>query len=158
MENFLHNPDFIASLCGGGMFVVVVLIWQALIERDSVPADRLKHILERKSELQEVQQKKISRRVSIQRMGLMKQVVNWFKLTRGKGFQDLRLKLGACGLPFARRHVRLYVFQTGSDGRVGFCRCIFPFCPASRQNAGGHSPARDRGDGVDWMVAAAHVH
>src|ERR1700733_4038932 len=97
MEKLFHNPDFIAFLCGGAMFAVVVLIWQALIERDSVPADRIKNILQRKSELREVQQKKMSRRLSLQRLGLMKQVVNWFKLARGDGFQDLRLKLARAG-------------------------------------------------------------
>ena len=98
MDKILHSPDLLAFLCGGAMFAVVVLVWQAFIERDSLSADRLKHVLQRKSELQEEnQQKKMSRRASLQRLGLMKQVVGWFNLARGKGFQELRLKLERAG-------------------------------------------------------------
>jgi len=97
MEKLFHNPDFIAALCGAAAFAVVVLIWVALIENDPLPADRLKSVLHRKSELRAAQQKKFSRRASLQRISLMKQVVNWFKLARGKSFYDLRLKLARAG-------------------------------------------------------------
>src|ERR1700757_774994 len=100
MEKLLHDPDFISLLCGGAAFAVVVLIWQALIERGPEPVERLKTLQQRKAELQsaqEVKQKKMSRRASLQRISLMKQIVNWLKLARGKGFQDLRLKLARAG-------------------------------------------------------------
>jgi tight adherence protein C len=98
MEKLLHNPDFVSSLCGMAAFVVVVLIWQALIENDALPADRLKSVSQHRDALQAAQrQKKLSRRASLQRISLMKQVVNWFKLARGKRFDSLRLKLSRAG-------------------------------------------------------------
>jgi tight adherence protein C len=100
MEKLLHSPDFISLLCGGAAFLVVVLIWNALVERGPLPVERLKTLQQRKAELlsaQEVKHKKMSRRASLHRISLMKQVVNWFKLARGKGFQDLRLKLARAG-------------------------------------------------------------
>jgi tight adherence protein C len=123
-----HNPDFIAFLCGGGMFAVVVLIWMALIERDAVPADRIKNILQRKSsELREAQQKKMSRRLSLQRLGLMKQVVNWFKLAQGESFKDLRLKLARAGYR-ARDAIFVFIFlKLALMGGVAFAAAFFVF-------------------------------
>jgi len=127
MDKLLHSPDFIAMLCGAAAFVVVVLIWQALIERDALPADRLKHVLQRKSELRHAQQKKLSRRMVLQRVSLMKQVVTWFKMAQGKGFQDLRLKLARAGY---RSRDAMFVFLFSKlvmVGGVGFAGIFFLF-------------------------------
>jgi tight adherence protein C len=97
MEKLLHNPDFISTLCGAAAFAVVFLIWIALVENDPLPADRLRSVQQRRSELREAQQKKLSRRVSLQRISIMKQVVTWLKMARGKGVQELRLKLARAG-------------------------------------------------------------
>jgi tight adherence protein C len=97
MQKFLHNPNMAVLICGIAAIAVVVLIWQALIVRDAVPAERMRHVLQRKSELRRAHQKKFSRRMAMQRLGLMKQVVVWFKLARGKSFQELRIKLARAG-------------------------------------------------------------
>jgi tight adherence protein C len=98
MEDFFHNPNFVSMLCGAAAFAVVVLIWQALIERDPLPAERLKTVTQYRDALQAARrEKKMSRRAGFQRIGLMKQVVNWFKLARGKRFEFLRVKLARAG-------------------------------------------------------------
>lgn len=97
IDKLLHNPDFLAGLCGLGAFAVVVLIWTALVESDPLPA-RLKNVLQRKSELREEERrKKLSRRTGIARVSLMKQVVQKLKLAQGKTINELRLKLARAG-------------------------------------------------------------
>ncbi len=97
MQKLFHNPHAAVLLCGIVAVLVIVLVWQALLDRSAVPAERMRNVLERKSELRQAQRKKLSRRAGLQRLGAMKQVVNWFKLARGKGFQDLRIKLARAG-------------------------------------------------------------
>jgi tight adherence protein C len=97
VDKILHNPNFIAGLCGMAAFAVVLLIWFALIENEPLPADRLKSVLQRRNELREAQHKKISRRAASQHIGIIKQIVNWLKLARGKGFQELRIKMARAG-------------------------------------------------------------
>ena len=96
MESFLHNPDIMSALCGLAAFAVVVLVWTALIENDPLPG-RLKAIAERRAELQGNLQKKTTRRQDLQRKHLIKQIVDWFKLTQGKSLADLRLQLQRAG-------------------------------------------------------------
>jgi len=97
LENLLHNPNLLSGLCGLGAFAVVVLVWSALIESDPLPA-RLKSVLQRKSELREEERrKKLSRRANINRVSLIKQVVQKLKLSQGKKLDELRLKLARAG-------------------------------------------------------------
>lgn len=95
--NFLTSPDFVSYLCGAGAFAVVVLIWTALIEHTPLPAERLKSVTQRRTELRAAQHKKLSRRAILQRISLMKQVVLWFKLAQGKRINDLRIRLARAG-------------------------------------------------------------
>lgn len=106
MRNFLNSPDFISMLCGLAAFVVVVLVWSALIDNDPLP-NRLKAIAERREELQNAAARKKSRREGLQRKQLMKQIVNWFKLTQGKSMADIRLKMQRAGY---RAHDAIFVF------------------------------------------------
>ena len=52
----------------------------------------------------------MSRRVSTQRMSLMKQVVSWFQLAQGSSFQGLRLKLARAGYR-SRDAMFIYMFS-----------------------------------------------
>ncbi len=90
------NADLIAGLCGGAAFAVVVLVWTALIDNDPLPG-RLKSVALRRSEFEDERRKLKSRRNHIQNISLKKRVVEWLKLTRGKSFDDLRLKLKRAG-------------------------------------------------------------
>jgi tight adherence protein C len=97
LDHLIHDQNFLAILCGGGAFAVVVLIWTALIEGDPLPA-RLKNITQRRTELREQErQKKMTRRTGISRAGMMKQVVQKLKLEQGKKLDELRLKLARAG-------------------------------------------------------------
>jgi tight adherence protein C len=97
MENLLHNQNFLAALCGAGAFAVVVLVWVALLESDPLPA-RLKNVTDRRSQLREEERrKKMTRRVNLDRVNMMKQVVEKLKMAQGKRFDELRLKLARAG-------------------------------------------------------------
>ena len=97
MDQLLRNPNFVAFCCGGGAFAVVILIWVALVERNPLPA-RLKSVTERRNELIDAEHaKKISRRAALDRVGLMKQIVQKLKLAQGKRLDELRLKLARAG-------------------------------------------------------------
>jgi tight adherence protein C len=128
MEKIFHNPDFVSALCGMAAFAVVVLIWQALIERDPLPADRLKNVSQHRDALQAAQrQKKVSRRAGFQRIGLMKQVVNWFKLARGKRFESLRLKLARAGYRSRDAMFAFMFFKLAFLGGFTFAGIFFLF-------------------------------
>lgn len=94
--SFLHSPDFLAALCGLAAFAVVVLVWSAFLDKDPVQG-RLKSITERRDEFDAERRKKNSRRASLQRASLMKQIVEWLKLTQGKSVAELRTKLRRAG-------------------------------------------------------------
>ncbi len=97
LEDLFHNRNFLSGLCGAGAFVVVILVWVALIESDPLPA-RLKSVLARKSELREEERrKKLSRRANINRVSMIKQIVQKLKLSQGKKFDELRIKLARAG-------------------------------------------------------------
>lgn len=93
---FLHSPDFLAALCGAAAFAVVVLIWNTFIDKDPVQG-RLKSITERRTEYDLDRRKKNTRRASLQRVSLMKRIVEWLKLTQGKSVEDIRKKLRRAG-------------------------------------------------------------
>lgn len=96
-ERLIHNPDFLSGLCGLAAFTVVALVWIAMIENDPLPA-RLKSVLNRKSELREIERrKKLTRRPAVNRIGMMKQIAEKMKLERGKKLDELRLKLARAG-------------------------------------------------------------
>jgi len=127
VEKFLHSPEFISLLCGGAAFAVVVLVWQALIEHEPLPAERLKGVLQRKNELKAAQTKKTTRRVSLQRISIMKQVVTWFKLARGKRFQDLRIKLSRAGYRSRDAMFVFLFFKLAMVVVIGFVAVFFLF-------------------------------
>jgi len=95
-SDLLQNPDFLSYVCGAAAFLVVTLIWTAFLDKGPV-ADRLKAVTQRRDEFETERRKKNSRRASLQKLGLMKQVVEWFKLTQGKSLEDVRLKLRRAG-------------------------------------------------------------
>lgn len=95
--DFFSSPDFLAYLCGAAAFAVVVLVWTAFLDRDPLEG-RLKSIADRRSEFEGGHKKKNTRRAALQRVSLMKQVVEWFRLSQGKGLSDLRLKLRRAGI------------------------------------------------------------
>ncbi|MDD5586819.1 MAG: type II secretion system F family protein [Alphaproteobacteria bacterium] len=97
MPNFLSSPDFISLLCGLAAFAAVVLVWTALIDNDPLEG-RLKSITERRNEFEGGKQsKKNTHRAALQRVSLMKRVVEWFRLSQGKSLAELRLKLRRAG-------------------------------------------------------------
>lgn len=96
-ESFYRNPDVIAAMCGIGAFAVIVLVWTALVESDPLPS-RLKNIADRRSELSASQRKsQMSRRANIDKVGLIRQIVQKLKLEQGKKLDELRLKLARAG-------------------------------------------------------------
>lgn len=108
IRNIINSPDFIAFLCGAAAFGVVLFIWSALIE-NRPSTDRLKAVSQRRSEFEKERRKKNSRRASMQKISLMKQVVNWLKLTQGKSLEELRLKLRRAGYQ-ARDAMFIFMF------------------------------------------------
>ena len=106
LEGLIHNRDFLSGLCGLAAFVVVALVWLAMIESDPLPA-RLKSVLNRKSELREVERRKLSRRAGLNRAGDEAGAVK-LKLARGKKLDELGSKL-ARRVSFARYDTRLSV-------------------------------------------------
>ena len=125
MEHLLYNNNFLAGLCGLAVFAVIILIWSALVESDPLPA-RLKNITNRKSELREIErQKKLSRRSSVNKVNIIKQVVQKLKLEQGKKIDELRLKLARAGYR-ARDAVFVYLFSKLA-GPVGMAFFSFFF-------------------------------
>ncbi len=93
---FLNDPDFLSFLCGLAAFSVVVLVWTALLDRDPLK-DRLKSLEDRRRELEGKLPRKNARRAALRPQTLMKQIVEWLKLSQGKSLADLRLKLKRAG-------------------------------------------------------------
>lgn len=99
MAGLMQNPMLLPVLCGAAAFAVVVLIWTGLIEQGPLQ-DRLKAISDRREELENPNKnKKNTRRASLQRVSLMKRIVEWLKLSRGESLNELRLKLRRAGYP-----------------------------------------------------------
>ena len=96
MLEFFNDPDFLSVLCGIAAFSVVVLVWTALIDRDPLEG-RLKSLTDRRRDFEGNRKQKNVKRASLQPHSIMKQVVEWFKLSQGKSLSDLRLKLRRAG-------------------------------------------------------------
>lgn len=111
--NLLNNPDLISILAGIGAFATVVLLWVGLIEKDNLAA-RLKTVTDRRSEFiaerREKKQQKNTQRAKLQRLSLMKQVVNALKLAQGKSVEGLRIKLKRAGY-HSRDAMFVYLFS-----------------------------------------------
>lgn len=96
-ERFYQNPDAIAAICGLGAFAVIVLVWSALVESDPLPS-RLKNIADRRSELSAAQRKsQMSRHANLDKISVIKQIVQKLKLEQGKKLDEQRLKLARAG-------------------------------------------------------------
>ena len=96
-ERLIHNPDFLAAVCGAGAFAVVILIWKAMLDSDPLP-NRMKSITQRRSELrEEAIRKKETRTEKVNKIDFMKQVVQKLKLEQGKKLDAMRLKLARAG-------------------------------------------------------------
>lgn len=106
MDSLFQNPDLVAGLCGVAMFVVVVIIWSALLDKDPL-AERLKAVAEHRSTLAEAALHKESRRIGLQRKHMIKRAVDWLKLSQGKSLDELRLKLQRAGY---RSHDTIFAF------------------------------------------------
>lgn len=96
MGKFISTTDILAYLCGAAAFAVVVLVWTALIDSDPLEG-RLRAIAERRNEFEGKRRQKNVHRAALQRVSLMKQVVQWFRLSQGKSLTELRLKLRRAG-------------------------------------------------------------
>jgi len=142
IKHFLHSPDFLAGLCGAMAFTVVMLIWIALID-DRPTSDRLKIVSQRRSEFEKERRKKNSRRASLQKVSLMKRVVNWLKLTQGKSLEDLRLKLRRAGYQ-ARDSMFVFMFAKLALMGGGFALIAFFFVILK---------AGDLGTGIGLLIA-----
>ncbi|HAX92129.1 MAG TPA: pilus assembly protein TadC [Rhodospirillaceae bacterium] len=125
LDVLFHSPDFLAGLCGLAAFVVVMLIWTAFIDNDPLPT-RLKSISQRRDEFDLERRKKNTRRANLQKVGLMKQVVGWLKLSQGKSLDDLRLKLRRAG--FHSRDTMFVFLFAKLAGLAGVAAtCVFFF-------------------------------
>jgi len=108
MTEIFNNPDLLSYFCGLAAFSVVVLVWTALIDKDPLEG-RLKSITDRRNELEGRVKRKNTRRAALQRHSLMKRIVEWFRLSQGKGLSDLRLKLRRAGIQ-SREAIFVFLF------------------------------------------------
>lgn len=109
MDAILKNPNIASVLCGVAAFAVVVLVWKALLDDASLEA-RLKSVTRRREELKAEINKKPSRRKDLRRLGLMKSVVNWLKLTHSSRFNATRVNLLRAGYR-SRDAVTVFLFM-----------------------------------------------
>ncbi len=103
------GQELIPLLCGAAAFVVVVLVWNGLIE-DAPLQDRLKSVAQRREDLENPTRKRNNAyREKMQSISLLKRVVEWLKLTQGQSMSDLRLKLVRAGYQ-SRDAVFIFLF------------------------------------------------
>lgn len=96
-ERLMHDPNLLSLASGIGVFVVVVLIWMALIEDDPL-GDRLKSVADRRNELRNKELKeKVSRREGIFGPGFIRSIAGKLKLEQGKKTGEIRIKLARAG-------------------------------------------------------------
>lgn len=89
--------DLASWLSGAAAFVVVVLIWNAFLERDPL-ADRLKALQRRREALKGELAREVRRGDRpTARIGLMRRVVERFRMAGGKTAEQARAKLSAAG-------------------------------------------------------------
>jgi len=94
---FTQNPNALAAVAGGGAFLVVVLVWSALMDKDPLTA-RMKNVASYRSQLRnEEQKKKMTRRISLQRSARLKNLVQKLKLEQGRKLDELRIQLSQAG-------------------------------------------------------------
>ncbi|MDD2324418.1 MAG: type II secretion system F family protein [Alphaproteobacteria bacterium] len=97
IDSLTHNINFLSTLCGIVASAVVVLLWVTFIDRGPA-ADRLKAVTQHRDSLESITtKKKNSRRSQIQKISLIKQIVERFKLAQGRSMDELRLKLRRAG-------------------------------------------------------------
>lgn len=110
LERLIYNPDFLAGLAGLGAFGVVALIWAALTE-GAPKEDRLKSVTQRRAQLREEERrKKVTRREGINKVSMMRQIVQKLKLEQGRKLDELRVKLARAGYR-ARDAIFIYLFM-----------------------------------------------
>jgi len=127
IERLIHDPTFLATICGLGAAGVVVLIWSALIEHDPLPA-RLKNVTQRRSELRAAErQKKMSRRPATSTASFARRVVLKLRLEQGKKIDELRRKLARGGYR-ARDAIFTYLFaKLALPPAVAFVAFLYVF-------------------------------
>jgi tight adherence protein C len=108
MFAFLKDANMIAILGGVCVIVVMGVVWWTFIERDPFNR-RYKLVTQRRAELEEEGRKKVSRRQNVKQISLMKQIVEWLKLTQASQAQELKLKLIRAGFR-GRDAVTIFVF------------------------------------------------
>ncbi len=126
MLQLLSSPDILSYLCGAAAFAVVVLVWTALLDRDPLEG-RLKSIADRRSEFEGGHKKKNTRRAALQRVSTMKQIVEWFRLSQGKGLTELRLKLRRAGIQSRDAIFVFLFFKLALMGGLGAGAAFFIF-------------------------------
>jgi len=95
-ESLISSVDFLSTLCGVGASAVVILLWVTFIDKGPA-ADRLKAVTQHRENFESVSRKRNSRRSQLQRISLIKQIVERFKLAQGRSMEELRLKLRRAG-------------------------------------------------------------
>ena len=119
-DHALHDPNLISLLCGLGAVAVVVLIWAALIEDDSL-GNRLKSIALRRNELSDAQRNtKKSRRESPISTDVIKGLVQKLKLEQGKQTNEIRLKLARAGYRSREASLAYLLIRLVAPIAVGF--------------------------------------
>jgi len=118
LNRLMNDPDFIATVCGAGVFAVVVLIWTALMEGDSLH-ERLKTVTMRREELidKEKNKKQSRREHIISNKDTVKSLVQRLRLEQGKQTNEIRLKLARAGYR-SRDAVMIYLLM----------RLVMPIC------------------------------
>jgi tight adherence protein C len=108
LDHMLRDPNILSFMCGVGTFVVVVLIWMALVESDPLEG-RLRNISEHRDDLsnEEKKRKKLSRRESLIGADSLRGIVQKLKLEQGKQINDIRLKLARAGF---RSHEAVMIY------------------------------------------------
>ena len=120
LDHAIHDPNVLSALCGIGAFAVVVLIWMALVESDTMPA-RIKNITDRRDELiAEERKKKPTRREGLSRADFIRNLVQKMKLEHGKQTNEIRLKLARAGYR-SREAVMMYLLmRVAAPAMAGF--------------------------------------
>ncbi|MBV8549617.1 MAG: type II secretion system F family protein [Alphaproteobacteria bacterium] len=126
--------DWIATGCGLSAAVVVVLVWAALVERDPL-ASRLKNLTLYREQMQSEHMASRSRIASMQRMSMIKQIIAWLKLSQGRNFDQLKLKLERAG---KRGRDAVFVFLFSKLALAFVFAAFVAFLSFLRHQTGGH--------------------
>jgi len=97
LEHMLHDPSFLALLCGIGTFAVVVLILMAMVDDESL-TERLRSVAEHRSDLSDREKnRKTTRRENLIDKNFLRSLVQKLQLEQGKQTNEIRLKLAQAG-------------------------------------------------------------